>query len=155
MENNQENEIDLNQLVRVRREKLENLKKDGKDPYKITKFDRTHTSKDIIENYDELEGKDVTIAGRIIAKRIMGKASFCHIQDSQGKIQSYVSINDLGEESYKDFKEDDIGDIIGITGFVFKTRTGEVSIHAKELKLLMPRPLKKSYQLNRRVLEWI
>ena len=104
MENNQENEIDLNQLVRVRREKLENLKKDGKDPYKITKFDRTHTSKDIIENYDELEGKDVTIAGRIIAKRIMGKASFCHIQDSQGKIQSYVSINDLGEESYKEIR---------------------------------------------------
>ena len=147
MENNQENEIDLNQLVRVRREKLENLKKDGKDPYKITKFDRTHTSKDIIENYDELEGKDVTIAGRIIAKRIMGKASFCHIQDSQGKIQSYVSINDLGEESYKDFKEDDIGDIIGITGFVFKTRTGEVSIHAKELKLLSKslRPLPEKY----------
>ena len=146
MENNQENEIDLNQLVRVRREKLENLKKDGKDPYKITKFDRTHTSKDIIENYDELEGKDVTIAGRIIAKRIMGKASFCHIQDSQGKIQSYVSINDLGEESYKDFKEDDIGDIIGIT-FVFKTRTGEVSIHAKELKLLSKslRPLPEKY----------
>ena len=147
MENNQENEIDLNQLVRVRREKLENLKKDGKDPYKITKFDRTHTSKDIIENYDELEGKDVTIAGRIIAKRIMWKASFCHIQDSQGKIQSYVSINDLGEESYKDFKEDDIGDIIGITGFVFKTRTGEVSIHAKELKLLSKslRPLPEKY----------
>ena len=136
MENNQEMEIDVNQLVKVRREKLENLRNEGKDPYKITKFNRTHTSKQIMENYGELEGKDVTVAGRLMAKRIMGKASFCHIQDSEGKLQSYVSINDLGEESYKAFKEDDIGDIIGITGFVFKTRTGEISIHAKEVTLL-------------------
>ena len=137
MENNhEEQELDLNQLMLVRREKLDKLKSEGKNPYEITKFNRTHTSGEIKDNYDELEGKDVTIAGRIMAKRIMGKASFCHIQDSTGRIQSYVSINDLGEESYKAFKEDDIGDIIGITGFVFKTRTGEISIHAKELTLL-------------------
>lgn len=147
MENNQEIEIDVNQLVKVRREKLENLKNEGKDPYQITKFNRTHTSKEVMDNYDELEGKDVTVAGRLIAKRIMGKASFCHIQDAEGKLQSYVSINDLGEESYKAFKEDDIGDIIGITGFVFKTRTGEVSIHAKEVTLLSKslRPLPEKY----------
>lgn len=148
MENNKvEQELDLNQLMLVRKEKLDKLKQEGKDPYTITKFNRTHTSKQIIDNYDELEGKDVTVAGRIMAKRIMGKASFCHIQDSEGKIQSYVSINDLGEESYKSFKEDDIGDIIGITGFVFKTRTGEISIHAKEVTLLSKslRPLPEKF----------
>ena len=147
MENNQEPEVDLNQLLQIRRDKLAKLKAEGKDPFEITKFNRTHTSKQIVENYDELEGKDVTIAGRIMAKRIMGKASFCHIQDGEGKIQSYVSINELGEESYKQFKEDDIGDIIGITGFVFKTRTGEVSIHAKEVTLLSKslRPLPEKY----------
>ena len=145
--NNVEQELDLNQLMLVRKEKLDKLKQEGKDPYTITKFNRTHTSKQIIDNYDELEGKDVTVAGRIMAKRIMGKASFCHIQDSEGKIQSYVSINDLGEESYKSFKEDDIGDIIGITGFVFKTRTGEISIHAKEVTLLSKslRPLPEKF----------
>ena len=145
--NVEEQELDMNQLMMVRREKLEKLKEEGKNPYEITKFNRTHTSKEIMDNYDELEGKDVTIAGRLMAKRIMGKASFCHIQDSEGKIQSYVSINDLGEESYKAFKEDDIGDIIGITGFVFKTRTGEISIHAKELTLLSKslRPLPEKY----------
>ena len=134
MEENQE--LDMDHLMQVRREKLDKLRAEGKDPFQITKFNRTHTTKQIIDNYDELEGKDVTIAGRLMAKRIMGKASFCHIQDGEGKIQSYVSINDLGEESYKQFKEDDIGDIIGITGFVFKTRTGEISIHAKEVTLL-------------------
>ncbi len=134
--NNQEQEIDMNQLMQVRKEKLDKLMQEGKNPFEITKFNRTHTTKDIIEKYDELEGKDVTVAGRIMGKRIMGKASFCHIQDGEGKIQSYVSINELGEESYKEFKEDDIGDIIGITGFVFKTKTGEISIHAKEVKLL-------------------
>lgn len=145
--NAQEQELDINQLMKVRREKLEKLKQEGKNPFEITKFNRTHTSKQIVDNYEELEGKDVTIAGRIMAKRIMGKASFVHIQDCDGKIQSYVSINDLGEESYKDFKEDDIGDIIGITGFVFKTRTGEISIHAKELTLLSKslRPLPEKY----------
>lgn len=134
MDENQE--LDMDHLMQVRREKLDKLREEGKDPFQITKFNRTHTTKQVIDNYDELEGKDVTIAGRLMAKRIMGKASFCHIQDGDGKIQSYVSINDLGEESYKQFKEDDIGDIIGITGFVFKTRTGEISIHAKEVTLL-------------------
>ncbi len=145
--NNLEQELDLNQLMIIRREKLEKLKQNNKNPFEITKFDTTHTSKEIIDNYEELEGKDVTIAGRIMAKRIMGKASFCHIQDGEGKIQSYVSINDLGEESYKQFKEDDIGDIIGITGFVFKTRTGEISIHAKEVILLSKslRPLPEKF----------
>ena len=146
-ENTQEQELDMNQLMKVRKDKLEKLKEEGKNPFEITKFDRTHTSKQIVDNYDELEGKDVTVAGRIMAKRIMGKASFVHIQDCDGKIQSYVSINDLGEESYKQFKEDDIGDIVGITGFVFKTRTGEISIHAKELTLLSKslRPLPEKY----------
>ena len=147
MSENIEQELDLNQLMKVRREKLDKLREEGKDPYKITKFNRTHTSQEIKDNYNELEGKDVTVAGRIMAKRIMGKASFCHIQDSTGKIQSYVSINELGEESYKAFKEDDIGDIIGITGFVFKTKTGEISIHAKELTLLSKslRPLPEKF----------
>ena len=147
MENNQEPEVDLNQLLQIRRDKLSKLKEEGKNPFEITKFNRTHTSKEVVDNYDELEGKDVTIAGRLMAKRIMGKASFCHIQDSEGKIQSYVSINDLGEESYKQFKEMDIGDIIGLTGFVFKTRTEEISIHAKEVTLLTKslRPLPEKF----------
>lgn len=148
MENqNQEPEVDMNQLMQIRRDKLTKLKDEGKDPFEITKFNRTHTSKQVVENYDELEGKDVTVAGRIMAKRIMGKASFCHIQDGNGRIQSYVSINDLGEENYKQFKEYDIGDIIGITGIVFKTRTEEISIHAKEVILLSKslRPLPEKY----------
>ena len=148
MENqNQELELDINQLMQIRRDKLSKLKQEGKDPFEITKFNRTHISSQVVENYDELEGKDVTVAGRIMAKRIMGKASFCHIQDGEGRIQSYVSINDLGEESYKQFKEYDIGDIIGITGFVFKTRTEEISIHAKEVTLLSKslRPLPEKY----------
>ena len=148
MENqNQEPEVDMNQLMQIRRDKLTKLKEEGKDPFEITKYNRTHTSKQVMENYDELEGKDVTVAGRIMAKRIMGKASFCHIQDGDGRIQSYVSINELGEESYKQFKEDDIGDIIGITGFVFKTKTGEISIHAKSVTLLSKslRPLPEKY----------
>ena len=141
---NQEVELDMNHLMKVRKEKLDNLIAEGKNPFEITKFNRTHTSEDIEKHYDEL---DVTVAGRIMSKRIMGKASFCHIQDATGKIQSYVSINDLGEESYKQFKEDDIGDIIGITGFVFKTKTGEISIHAKELVLLTKslRPLPEKF----------
>ena len=144
---NQETELNMNHLMQVRKEKLDNLIAEGKNPFEITKFNRTHTSADIEKNYDELEGKDVTIAGRIMSKRIMGKASFCHIQDATGKIQSYVSINDLGEDSYKQFKEDDIGDIIGITGFVFKTKTGEISIHAKEVTLLTKslRPLPEKF----------
>ena len=144
--NNQEQELDLNQLMKVRREKLEELQKSGKNPFEITKYDRTEVASQIKENYEAFEGKDVSIAGRIMAKRIMGKASFCTIQDSTGRIQSYVSINDLGEESYKLFKTYDIGDIIGIKGFVFKTKTEEISVHAKEVilpsKSLRPLPEK-------------
>ena len=145
--NNQTEELDMNHLMQIRREKLFELQKEGKDPYKITKFDRTNTAGEIKSNYEKFEGKDVTVAGRIIAKRIMGKASFCTIQDCDEKIQSYVSINDLGEESYKAFKTWDIGDIIGITGFVFKTRTEEISVHAKEVTLLSKslRPLPEKF----------
>ena len=145
--NNQEQEQDLNKLMQVRREKLEELQKEGKNPFAITKYDRTETAGQIKSNYEEFEGKDVSIAGRIIAKRIMGKASFCTIQDNHEKIQSYVSINDLGEESYKAFKTYDIGDIVGITGFVFKTRTEEISVHAKEVILLTKslRPLPEKF----------
>ena len=137
--NNNQNgaqEQDINQLMKIRREKLQELQEQGKDPFEITKFNRTNTAGEIKANYEKFEEKDVTVAGRIIAKRIMGKASFCTIQDCDEKIQSYVSINDLGEESYKAFKTFDIGDIIGITGFVFKTRTEEISVHAKEVTLL-------------------
>ena len=129
-------EEDINRLMQVRIDKLKELQAAGKDPFEITKYDRTEFSQDIKDNYDSFEGKDVSVAGRIMAKRIMGKASFVTIQDSKGKIQSYVSINDLGEESYKAFKTFDIGDIIGLKGFVFKTRTEEISIHAKEVVLL-------------------
>ena len=143
----QEPEIDLNELMKIRREKLKELQEQGKDPFEITKFNRTNTAGEIKADYDNFEEKDVTVAGRIMAKRIMGKASFCTIQDCDEKIQSYVSINDLGEESYKAFKTYDIGDIIGITGFVFKTRTGEISVHAKEVTLLSKslRPLPEKF----------
>ena len=148
-QNNQNNteELDINHLMQIRREKLKELQEQGKDPYQITKFDRTNTAGEIKANYEAFEQKDVTVAGRIIAKRIMGKASFCTIQDCDEKIQSYVSINDLGEESYKAFKTWDIGDIIGITGFVFKTRTEEISVHAKEVTLLSKslRPLPEKF----------
>ena len=129
-------ELDVNHLMQIRMDKLKELQEAGKDPFEITEYDRTEFSKQIKEHYDQYEGKDVSVAGRIMAKRIMGKASFCTIQDSTGKIQSYVSINDLGEESYKAFKTFDIGDIIGLKGFVFKTKTEEISIHAKEVVLL-------------------
>ena len=145
--NVEEQEIDLNQLMKVRREKLAELQEQGKNPYEITKFNRTNTAGEIKSNYEKFEEKTVTVAGRIIAKRIMGKASFCTIQDCDEKIQSYVSINDLGEESYKAFKTYDIGDFIGITGFVFKTRTEEISVHAKEVTLLSKslRPLPEKF----------
>lgn len=129
-------ELELNRLMQVRKDKLKELQEAGKDPFQITKYDRSEFSKQIKENYADFENKDVSVAGRIMAKRIMGKASFCTIQDSTGSIQSYVSINDLGEESYKAFKTYDIGDIIGLKGFVFKTKTEEISIHAKEVILL-------------------
>ena len=147
IQNNETEELDINNLMQIRRDKLKELQEAGKDPYEITKFNRTNTAGEIKQNYEEFEQKDVTVAGRIIAKRIMGKASFCTIQDSDEKIQSYVSINDLGEEAYKAFKTWDIGDIIGITGFVFKTRTEEISIHAKEVTLLSKslRPLPEKF----------
>lgn len=145
--NHEVEELDINHLMQIRRDKLAELQREGKDPYEITKFNRTNTSGEIKEDYEHFEQKDVTVAGRIIAKRIMGKASFCTIQDSDEKIQSYISINDLGEESYKAFKTYDIGDIIGITGFVFKTKTEEISIHAKEVTLLSKslRPLPEKF----------
>ena len=145
--NNNEEQLDENHLIAIRKEKLRDLQSQGKDPFQITKYDRTHLSSEVKDNYDELEGKDVAVAGRIIAKRIMGKASFCTIQDATGRIQSYVSINDLGEESYSLFKTYDIGDIIGIKGFVFKTRTEEISVHAKEVVLLTKslRPLPEKF----------
>ena len=111
----EEQELDMNHLMQIRREKLKELQEKGKDPFEITKFEKTNTAGEIKSNYENFDGKDVSVAGRIIAKRIMGKASFCTIQDCDEKIQSYVSINDLGEESYKEFKTFDIGDIIGIT----------------------------------------
>ncbi len=129
-------ELELNRLMQVRKDKLKELQEAGKDPFEITKYDRTEFSNQIKENFEKFENQDVSVAGRIMAKRIMGKASFCTIQDSTGTIQSYVSVNDLGEESYKSFKTYDIGDIIGIKGFVFKTKTEEISIHAKEVVLL-------------------
>ena len=151
-ENNENEEVvldeqEMNRLMQVRLDKLKELQAEGKDPFEITKYDRTEFSQDIKDNYESYEGKDVSVAGRIMAKRIMGKASFCTIQDSKGRIQSYVSINDLGEEAYKAFKTWDIGDIIGLKGFVFKTRTEEISIHAKEVVLLSKslRPLPEKF----------
>jgi len=136
VKNNQPVEQDLNQILKARREKLAALQETGKDPFVITKFDQTHHSQEIKDNYDELEGKTVTIAGRMMFKRVMGKASFCNIQDLQGNIQSYVARDSVGEEPYADFKKFDVGDLLGITGEVFKTKTGEISIHASEVTLL-------------------
>ena len=129
-------EQDLNQLRKVRREKLADLQANGKDPFVITKFDQTHHSMEIKDNFDTMEGQTVTIAGRMMSKRVMGKASFCGVQDLQGNIQSYVARDCVGEEAYKDFKKMDIGDIVGITGEVFRTKMGEISIHATEVTLL-------------------
>ena len=129
-------EPDLNQLRKVRREKLADLQANGKDPFVITKYDQTHHSLEIKDNFEELEGKQVSIAGRMMSKRVMGKASFCNVQDLKGNIQSYVARDSIGEESYKDFKKLDVGDLIGIKGEVFRTKTGEMSIHASEVTLL-------------------
>lgn len=129
-------EPDLNQLLKVRREKLADLQNDGRDPFVITKYDATHHSADVKEKFTELEGQKVSLAGRIMSKRVMGKASFCNIQDLKGNIQSYVARDSIGEEEYKAFKKMDIGDIVGLKGEVFKTRTGEISIHAAEVTLL-------------------
>ena len=129
-------EQDLNQLLKVRREKLADLQANGRDPFEITKYDVSRHSQEIKDKFDELEGASVTIAGRMMSKRVMGKASFCHVQDLEGTIQAYVARDSVGEEPYKDFKKLDVGDIIGIKGEVFKTKTGEISIHASEVTLL-------------------
>ena len=138
-EQNQQNkkeEQDLNQLLKVRREKLAELQENGKDPFQITKFDVTAHSTDVKDNFETMDGKEVTLAGRMMSKRVMGKASFCNIQDLKGNIQSYVARDSIGEESYKEFKKMDIGDVVGIRGTVFKTKTGEISIHAEAVTLL-------------------
>ena len=134
--NQQNQEQDLNQILKVRREKLANLQEAGKDPFVITKYDQTHHSQEIKDNFDALEGQTVSIAGRIMLKRVMGKASFCNVQDLKGNIQSYVARDSIGEEAYADFKKYDVGDIVGIKGEVFRTQKGEISVHASEVTLL-------------------
>lgn len=138
-DNNNQNiqeEQDLNELLQIKRSKLNELQEKGKDPFKITKYEVTHHGSDILENFEELEGKEVSIAGRIMTKRVMGKASFCHIQDRNGQIQSYIRKDAIGEEEYTEFKHYDIGDIIGIKGEVFKTKKGEISVKAHKVSLL-------------------
>ena len=127
---------DINQLLKIRRDKLKELQENGKDPFTITKYDVTHHSQEIKDQFDELEGQEVSIAGRLMSNRVMGKASFCNVQDLQGNIQSYVARDSIGEDAYKDFKKMDIGDIVGLKGQVFKTKTGEISIHASSVTLL-------------------
>ncbi len=135
-QNNQPQNQDLNQLLKVRHDKLRDLQENGKDPFQITKYDVTNHSQEIKDNFGAMEGQVVSLAGRMMFKRVMGKASFCNIQDLQGSIQAYVARDSIGEESYKDFKKYDVGDILGIKGEVFKTKTGEISIHAQEITLL-------------------
>ena len=135
--NNQQNqEQDLNQILKARREKLANLQAAGKDPFVVTKYEQTHHSQEIKDNFEALEGQTVSIAGRIMLKRVMGKASFCNVQDLKGNIQSYVARDSVGEEPYADFKKYDVGDIVGIKGEVFRTQKGEISVHASEVTLL-------------------
>ena len=143
-QNTKVQEQDIHQLLKVKREKLANLQEAGKDPFQITKYDVTHHSTDIKNNFEELEGKTVRIAGRVMSKRVMGKASFCNVQDLPGNIQVYVARDNIGEDSYADFKKSDIGDIYGVKGFAFRTKTGEISIHAEEITLLS-----KSLQIGR------
>lgn len=139
-ENNQtqqnNNGPSLSEVLQIRRDKLSELQSSGNDPFVITKYDQTHHSAEIKDNFDSLEGKSVSVAGRLMSKRVMGKASFCHVQDLEGTVQCYVTRDDLGEEDYKQFKKLDIGDIVGISGKVFKTKTGEVSVHADKVTLL-------------------
>ena len=139
-ENNQtqqnNNGPSLSEVLQIRRDKLSELQSSGNDPFVITKYDQTHHSAEIKDNFDCLEGKTVSVAGRLMSKRVMGKASFCHVQDLEGTVQCYVTRDDLGEEDYKQFKKLDIGDIVGISGKVFKTKTGEVSVHADKVTLL-------------------
>lgn len=129
-------EMDLNEILRVRREKLDTLKKEGRNPFDMTRFDREYTAKELLDNFDKFQDKEVSLAGRIMAKRIMGKASFCHIQDGLERIQLYVRVDELGEDSYSEFKKYDIGDIVGITGLTFVTHMGEKSIRVKSMVLL-------------------
>ncbi len=136
MENNNAVQQDLNEILRVRREKLAELQANGRDPFQITKYDATHHSMEIKNDFEGFEGKTVSVAGRMMSKRIMGKASFCNVQDIQGTIQAYVARDIIGEDPYRDFKKMDIGDIVGIKGEIFKTKTGEISIHATEVTLL-------------------
>ena len=147
LENQELSAEQLSELLQVRRDKLNNLIEQGKNPFEVTSFNQTHHSRDIVAAYDELEGREVSIAGRMMSKRIMGKASFAHVLDGQGDIQIYVKRDDVGEEDYASFKTWDIGDIVGVTGFVFKTRTGEVSVHAKNIQLLSKnlRPLPEKF----------
>ena len=135
-QNNNGQQVDVKQLLKVRREKLADLQQREKDPFQITKYDVTHHSVEIKEHFDAMEGKTVSVAGRMMLKRVMGKASFCNVQDRDGNIQAYVARDNIGEDSYKDFKKMDIGDIVGIRGEIFKTKTGEISIHATEVTLL-------------------
>lgn len=135
-QNNQAAEQDLNQLLKVRHDKLRDLQQNGKDPFQITKYDVTNHSQEIKDHFESMEGQTVSIAGRMMFKRVMGKASFCNVQDLQGNIQAYVARDSIGEDSYKDFKKYDVGDILGIKGEVFKTKTGEISVHAQEVTLL-------------------
>ena len=137
----------LSEQARIRREKLQALQAAGRDPYTITRYDRTHCSADIVENFDALEGQTVSIAGRVMSRRIMGKASFVHIQDGKGQIQAYIRRDDVGEEPYAEFKTWDLGDIIGVKGAAFRTKTGEISVHATEITLLSKslRPLPEKY----------
>ena len=147
LENQELSAEQLSELLQVRRDKLNNLIEQGKNPFEVTSFNQTHHSRDIVAAYDELKGREVSIAGRMMSKRIMGKASFAHVLDGQGDIQIYVKRDDVGEEDYASFKTWDIGDIVGVTGFVFKTRTGEVSVHAKDIQLLSKnlRPLPEKF----------
>lgn len=133
---NQKQEPDVHQLLKVRREKLAELQANGNDPFQITKYDVTAHTADIKDNFETLEGTSVSVAGRMMSKRVMGKASFCNVQDLKGNIQVYVARDAIGEDPYKAFKKMDIGDIVGIKGEVFRTKTGEISIHASEVTLL-------------------
>ena len=133
---NTQQEQDINQLLKVRRQKLAALQEAGKDPFQITKYEVTRHSQEIKDGFETLEGKQVSIAGRVMSKRVMGKASFCNVQDLQGDIQVYVARDSIGEEPYADFKKYDVGDIVGVEGEVFKTKTGEISVHAGKVILL-------------------
>lgn len=145
--NNIVEELDLNEILKVRREKLKELQESGADPFQVVKYDVTHHTSDILENFEDYEGKDVSLAGRIMSKRSMGKSSFSDLLDRDGRIQLYVRINDIGEKEYEAFKKLDIGDLIGVKGTVFKTRTGEISVRVSQYILLSKslRPLPEKW----------